>query len=100
MRFILVIHPQYFVPPDALPALVDGFAEWWERYREKWESAGFFAGGSGGGSICNVANEGELFRMMQESPFSPFSEIKTYSLVDMDTALDHWQAIIAAKMQT
>jgi hypothetical protein len=41
MRFMMIARPQFPVPPDLLPTLVDGFEAWWERYRDRWEAAGF-----------------------------------------------------------
>jgi hypothetical protein len=96
MRFMMVARSQYPVPPDLLPTLVDGFQAWWERYRDRWEAAGFFAGVNGGGGICQVADETEFNRMMMEWPLAPFSEIDSHPLVEIDTALTQWKEIIAA----
>jgi len=96
MRFMLVIHPQFPLPPEHVGTLVDGFTAWWNRYRDRFDSAGFFAGGSGGGGICNVADPAELQQMMMEWPLTPFSQIESYALVDMDTALDQWRAMVAS----
>ena len=95
MRFLFISRPQFPVPPDQLPALVEGFVAWWERYRDRWEGAGFFPDGSGGGGICNVADEVELHQMVLEWPFTEFSRNEAYPLVDVDTALGQWQALIA-----
>jgi hypothetical protein len=99
MRFMLVITNQFPLPLDNLPQMVEGFASWWDHYRDKWESAGFFAGGGGGGGICNVSDAAELDRMMLEWPLSPYSHVDAYALVDVDTALDQWKAVAAASAQ-
>lgn len=99
MRFMLVIRPQFPIAPDIFPALIEGFVEWWDRYRGSFESAGFFAGGSGGGGICNVADEIELNRMMLEWPFSQFNHIDVYPLLDMDVALDQWRTMMGSGAQ-
>jgi hypothetical protein len=96
MRFMVVIHPQFPIPPEMLPAMIDGFTDWWGQYRDRWEAAGFFAGENGGGGVCNVADEVEFHRMIMEWPFTPFSEIESHSLVDVDTALTQWREILAA----
>jgi hypothetical protein len=99
MRFMVVIHPQFPVPPEAIPALVTGFVAWWDRYRDRWEAAGFFAGGNGGGGICTVDDAAALQLMMLAWPFAPFSQITSHALVDMDTALEQWQAVAAQMAQ-
>lgn len=96
MRFMMVCRPQFPLPPDMLPALVDGFAAWWDRYKDRWESAGFFAGEGGGGGICRVADEAEFHRMMMEWPLTAFSQIDSRALIDMDDALKQWQDMVAA----
>jgi muconolactone delta-isomerase len=94
MRFMLIISNQFPVPPEMVPSLVERFVSWWNQYRDKWESAGFFAGGTGGGGICNVVDAAELHRMMNEWPLIPFSQIDVHPLVDMDIALRQWQDLL------
>jgi|SRR5688572_13268738 hypothetical protein len=96
MRFMVVIRPQFSIPPEMLPAMVEGFRAWWDRYQDRWEAAGFYAGQPGGGGICQVADEVEFHRMIMEWPFTPFSEIESHALVDVDIALTQWQEILAA----
>lgn len=96
MRFMFIARPQFSIPPEAMPSLVEGFVASWERYRDRWEAAGFFAGAGGGGGICQVTDEAEFHQMVLEWPFYAFSETEAYALVDMDTALSQWQAITAS----
>jgi hypothetical protein len=96
MRFMVVIKPQFQLPEEKLPAMIEGFAAWWDRHRDTWESAGFFAHGNGGGGICNVESHAALHQMFLEWPFTPFSDIESFALIDMDEALGHWQGAIAA----
>ena len=96
MRFLFVTHPLFPVPPERVPGLIDDFAAWWDRYRDRWDAAGFFAGGSGGGGVCNVSDETEFYRMMLEWPFAPYSRNETYAIVDTDTALAGWRASLDA----
>jgi hypothetical protein len=98
MRFMVVIRPQFPIPPEMLPGMIESFRAWWERYRDRWESAGFYAGQPGGGGVCNVSDEVEYNRMIMEWPFTPFSQIESHPLIEMDTALTQWQEIVAAAM--
>lgn len=91
MRSMLVSRPQFPIAPEVFPDLVKGFVDWCDRYHDRFESAGFLAGGSGGGGIRNVADEVELNRIMLEWPFSQFSHIDVYPLLDMDVALEQWR---------
>ncbi|HVL25375.1 MAG TPA: hypothetical protein VM450_14895, partial [Thermomicrobiales bacterium] len=91
-----VVHPQFPIPPEMLPGLMEGFTDWWERYRDRWLAAGFYAGEPGGGGVCEVPDEVEFNRMMMEWPLTPFSTIESRPLVEMDTALAQWREIIAA----
>ncbi len=96
MRFMIVARSQFQVPMEMLPAVVEGFVEWWNRYQDKWESAGFYAGVNGGGGICNVADEVEFNRMMMEWPLMGFSEVESHPLVDMNAALSQWKDAVTA----
>jgi hypothetical protein len=96
MRFMMVAHSKFQVPVEILPSLIDGFADWWNRYQDRWVAAGFYAGVNGGGGICEVADEAEFNRMMTEWPLMGFSEVESHILVEMDTALTQWKEITAA----
>jgi hypothetical protein len=76
MRFMIVVRPQ--------------------RYRDRWQAAGFYAGEPGGGGVCEVADQVEFHRMMIEWPFTPFSEISARPLIEVDTALTQWREVVAA----
>ena len=96
MRFMMIVRPQFPIPPEMVGGVVEGFASWWEQYRGRWESAGFYAGGGGGGGICNVTDENEFHRMIVEWPLTPFAEIEAHALIDMDVALTTWREVVAA----
>ena len=100
MRFMIAIEPQFPIPPEMMPSLIDSFVSWWDRYRNRWEAAGFYAGGDGGGGICNCADAAEFHAMMQEWPFTPYSHFEVNALVDMDTALSQWKAAVASMQRT
>src|SRR5215208_3487301 len=91
MRVFVLVEPKFFVSPDMFPSLLEGFADWRERYRDRMESFEFFAGGGGGFGVVNVADEATLNQMMVEYPLLPFSEVEVHPLVDGDTALNQWR---------
>jgi hypothetical protein len=99
MRFMFITRSQFPVPPEEIPAMMEGFVAWWERYRDRFEGAGFFVEGNGGGGICKVADEAEFHQMVLEWPFAQYSRNEAYALVDMDTALGQWQALLASVPQ-
>ena len=98
MRTVVIVRPQFPVPPDQLPTLFDGFADWRERYRDSMESFEFFAGGGGGFGVFNVPDEATLNQIMVEYPLLPFSEVEVHPLVDGDTALDQWRQTLQQMM--
>jgi hypothetical protein len=98
MRFMMIGRPQFQIPIELLPTLVDGFSAWWDQYQDRWVAAGFYAGVNGGGGICEVADEAEFNRMMLEWPLMAFSEVESYPLVEMDTALTQWKEFVATMM--
>lgn len=97
MRFMIIARPAFPIPPDLMIGLLDGFSAWWEKYKDRWEG-GFFAGGSGGGGVCTVADEIEFNQMMMEWPLFGFSNLESYPLVDVETALGHWRAAVSTLM--
>ncbi len=57
-------------PPDQLPMLLQAFAQWRDKWREKMEVFAFWAGRQGGLGVLNVADESELSQMMFEFPLN------------------------------
>src|SRR5215207_5902769 len=88
MRVFVLVEPKFFVSPDMFPSLLEGFADWRERYRDRMES---FVGGGGGFGVFNVADEATLNQMMVEYPLTPFSEITLRPILEGDTALNQWR---------
>ena len=74
-------------PPDQLPMLLQAFAHWRDKWREKMEVFAFWAGRQGGLGVLNVADESELSQMMFEFPLNPFSTVEARPIVDGDEAL-------------
>src|SRR3712207_9488254 len=98
LRVFVLVEPKFFVPPEMFPTLLDGFAAWREAHRESMEAFEFFAGGGGGFGILNVPDEATLNRIMVQYPFTPFSEVTIRSILDGDTALGQWRAVIDGKL--
>ncbi len=97
MRVMVLAHPQFPIPPDQLPTMIQAFSDWWGRHKgTTFEAAYFFAGGGGGFGIANVADEAALHQVMLEWPFTPFSRLEVRPLVDVETALGQWQAALQA----
>ena len=91
MRVFIMVTPQFPIPPEQFPALLEGFAAWRERYRGQMEAFEFFAGGGGGFGIVNVADERALTQMVLEYPFTIYSTMDVRPILDGDTALQLWR---------
>ena len=91
MRVLVIAEPAFPIPPEQLGALLQGFAAWRERYRDRLESFFFFAGGGGGGGILNVEDEAALNRVMLEWPLLMFSKMQYRPILEGDEALRQWQ---------
>ncbi|HKY76556.1 MAG TPA: hypothetical protein VJS45_10460 [Acidimicrobiia bacterium] len=87
MRALVIVDPgPASPPPEFMPARLEAFAGWRDRWRPKMESFEFFAGRGGGWGVFN-ADEVELSQAMMEFPFAPFSTIGVHPTVDGDDAL-------------
>jgi hypothetical protein len=75
-----------------MPAIFKAFAEWRDRWRDKSESFEFFADGTGGFGVVNVADENELQQLIMEYPFALFDDIESHVIVDGDASLQQWIA--------
>jgi muconolactone delta-isomerase len=93
MRVLLLAKSKYFVPPEHLPMMAQGFAGWRNQYRDKMEAFFFFAGRAAGGGILNVTDEAELNQIVNDWPLAPFSEIEIMPIVDGDVALKQFQSM-------
>jgi hypothetical protein len=86
MRFLVVSLPGSTpVPPELLTGLLDAERDWRDRYSDRIESYGWFAG-RGGFGIVDAADEATLSRMVTEHPFTPFAELQIRPIVDADVA--------------
>ncbi len=98
MRILIISRPRFPVPPDQLPALIQRFVAWREKYRSTLGTFEFFAGGGGGFGIANVPDEATLNQIMIEYPFTVFNEQEIRPVLDGDKALAQWQAAMQAMM--
>jgi hypothetical protein len=80
MRALVIGTPQFQIPPDQLPGIVEGALSWHERHQDKLEAFGTFPGGGGFG-IVNAADEVELNQLIIEMPFSWFSNVEVRPFV-------------------
>jgi muconolactone delta-isomerase len=95
MRFLVVATPKLPAPPEMVPSMIDAAEQWQQRFDDKLEAFGLFPGGGGFG-IADVADEGELHRMILEMPFSPFSDHLIQPIVDPATGWQQARAAFAA----
>ena len=98
MRVMILVEDKYSVPPDQIPALLEGFAAWRECYRDRMESFEFFAGGGGGFGVVNMPDEAALHRMIVEYPLNPFIEITVRPVLEGDIALGQMQEVMRQMM--
>ncbi|HEV2753981.1 MAG TPA: DUF3303 family protein [Solirubrobacteraceae bacterium] len=94
MRVAVIYRPRQAPPPDQLPAMFQGLAEWVQRYRGRMESLNFFVGGGGFG-VLDMDDSAELHRMLAEHPFTPFADVEVRPVVDAETALTVLQEVFA-----
>jgi hypothetical protein len=73
---------------EMMPALLQAFKDWRQRWRPKMEMFEFFTSGAGGWGVFNAQDEQELSQAMMEYPFGQFSLVETIPTVDGDAALD------------
>jgi hypothetical protein len=97
MRALVAARTRNPVPVELAQTIAHGFREWREQHREKLKEFAFFTSGDGGCAIVEVANETELFQIMATWPLTPYSHVKTYTLVDGDEALDFWVNMIDSR---
>lgn len=92
MRVLLTVKPQFFIPPEYIGQLIQGFIAWREQYKGYMETFDFFAGGTGGCGVLNVPDEATLQQMTVDFPLTPFCEITAQPLLAGDVGLQQWAA--------
>ncbi|HEX5763423.1 MAG TPA: DUF3303 family protein [Solirubrobacterales bacterium] len=86
MRFAIIYRPKETPPPDQLPAMLQGMADWMQSHGDRVSGVQFFVGGGGFGTIDTDDAE-ELTRLISEHPFTPYSEIEVRPLLEPQAAL-------------
>lgn len=95
MRLAVIYRPRQAPPVDQLPALVQGTADWLERYRGSAESLQLFVGG-GGVAIIEMNKSAELHRMVAENPFTPYADVEIRPVVDADEAMKNLREVFGS----
>jgi len=98
MRFVAIVRPKVPIPPEQLGGVLEGFAQWRERYRDNLEVFEFFAGGGGGFGICDVPDVETLNQLMVDNPINFFSDVEIRPTISGDVALKQWQGAAAMMM--
>ncbi|HEY4281228.1 MAG TPA: hypothetical protein VGM91_23655 [Conexibacter sp.] len=96
MRFLVYATPHFPIPPDQMPAVVDGALEWAEQHRAEIEQFGLFPGGGGFG-IANVTDETALNQLLLDMPFAPFSQHQIHTFVPGIDGLQQLRTSLAAR---
>ena len=93
MKFLMITLQKFPPPPEMLLALVEGTVQWVDQAKKsgKIEAIYGIAGQPGGLCIVSVDSLEELNDLIQSSPLTPFSEIQTFPLSDIDRALSTWR---------
>ena len=95
MRVLVVATPRFPVPPEQLPAIIDGAIAWVERYQDRFECFGTFPGGGGFGAV-NVSDESELNQMIVEMPFAPFMQHEFRPYTPGTAGMEQFREAVAA----
>ena len=99
MRVAVIYRPKNAPPPEHMPQMMQGMAEWVSRYQDRMETIYFFAGGGGFG-VLDIDDSTELQRILAEHPFTPFADVEIRPVVEPGTALKTLQEVFAARAQT
>jgi hypothetical protein len=97
MKALVIARPQFQIPPEQAPMIVQGAIEWYERYKDRFAEFGTFPGGGGFG-VVEVDDTDELSKMIVEMPFSPFMDVTAELYVEGDKAFYQFQEAMQAMM--
>jgi muconolactone delta-isomerase len=89
MKFLAIIIRKQSPPPEIMPALIEATIKWmaWAKGSGKFDAIYSVAGQPGGLGIANVDSLEELNDIIAGYPMTPFSDIQTIPLSDVDQAL-------------
>ena len=89
MKFLTIIIQKQPPPPEIMPALVEATIQWmaWAKGSGKFDAIYSVAGQAGGLGIANVDSLEELDDIVRGYPMTPFCDVQTIPLSDVDHAL-------------
>jgi len=92
MKFLVITVMKWPAPPEILPALYQASQQWVAESKKsgKLDALYSIAGQPGGVGIVNVDSLEELNDRIQSYPLTPFSEVQTLPLSDIDQAMSTW----------
>jgi hypothetical protein len=97
VKALVIGRPQFPIPPEQAPMVVQGALDWYERYKDRFVEFGTFLGGGGFG-VVEVDDVETLNRMISEMPFVTFSEITAELYVEGDLGFRQFQESMQAMM--
>jgi len=89
MKFLTIILQKQSPPPEIMPALVEATIQWmaWAKGSGKFDAIYSVAGQPGGLGIASVDSLEELDDLVRGYPMTPFCDVQTIPLSDVDHAL-------------
>ena len=98
MRFAVIVRPKFPIPPEQVGMVIEGFAQWRERYRDHFEVFEFFAGQGGGFGIVDFPDAESFNQMMFENPVNFFADVEVHPTLDGDVGIKQWRETTARMM--
>jgi hypothetical protein len=99
MKALVIARPQFPIPPEQAPMVVEGALEWYARYKDRLTEFGTFLGG-GGFAVVDIDSTDELNKMIVEMPFSLFMDIRTELYMEGDSGFRQFQDAMQAMMES
>ena len=89
MKFLVTIIQKEAPPPEIMPALVEATTQWIASAKKsgKFDAIYAIAGQPGGLGIANVGSLEELNELVSGYPMTPFGNVQTLPLSDVDYGL-------------
>jgi hypothetical protein len=86
MKIAVIYRPRTAAPFERVPDMLQGTAEWIEKYGDRFETLYFFAAGGGVG-VADIDDSAEFQRMTAEHPFTPYADVEIHPAIDAQTSL-------------
>jgi hypothetical protein len=77
--------------------MLEGTKQWLDRNGDKFETLWWFPQGGGFG-LTDIADEGEIMRVMAEHPFTPYCDVEVQICVDPHTGLEAFRQAMQQQM--